>query len=63
MKVELRIRAIEAITPTRWCGESELIVLALMTDNQFLDAILSALESLPGERWEEWKQIIEGDQK
>tara|TARA_R110000868_G_scaffold364697_1_gene627581 strand:- start:594 stop:722 length:129 start_codon:yes stop_codon:yes gene_type:complete len=31
-----------------------------MTEGQMLDALLSFLEVVPGERWEEWKQIIDG---
>ena len=41
----------------------ELEVDANMTEGQMLDAILSFLEQVPGERWKEWKQIIDGDSR
>ena len=61
MKIKLRVQRISAVDSQYFAGGLELGVMVEMTDNQFLDAILSALETVSGEKWEKWKEIIDGD--
>jgi len=44
-------------------GRIKTVITAEMSEDQFLDAILDALESVSGETWEEWKRIIDEDEK
>ena len=59
MKIKLRVQRVGSMSISKY-GTPELLMDAEMTEGQFLDAILSALESVPGETWEKWKQIIDG---
>ena len=61
--MKLRIKSIRGITMNYNRAFLELEVDANMTEGQMLDAILSFLEQVPGERWKEWKQIIDGDSR
>ena len=63
MKVILRAYLIDHIHSVLLRGRTELVVMANMDEDQFLDAILDALESVSGETWERWKRIIDGDEK
>ena len=58
--MKLRTRAVRSIGANYNRSSIELQVDLDMTEGQMLDALLSFLEVVPGERWEEWKQIIDG---
>ena len=58
--MKLRTRAVRGIGANYNRSSIELQVDLDMTEGQMLDAILAFLEAVPGERWEEWKRIIDG---
>ena len=57
--MKLRMKYIVGVLPSRAQGEYELEVDCKMNEGQMFDALLTFLESLPGEKWEEWKKIID----